>query len=156
MEAPLSLALAIYPPFYAALFARSLSSLRLVRPFLPQTLTSLAHPLSLLLGTLVSRLFCSFLPALASSPSPRRSASPWLSSARPPRLARFFSSASDGIPEGIPTFLTAATAFIPSSSSPGRAYKGSPESNKSDNARGRETRECTHKSDPDNHSPWYY
>lgn len=141
MEAPLSLALAIYPPFYAALFARSL-----IPPTGPSVLTANSHlpcyPLSLLLELLSLVSFArSFRLLLRHRPL----ATPLLYGfpLRPPRFARFFSSASGGIPEGIPTFLTAATAFIPSSSSPRRAYKGSPESNKSDNARGRETRECT-------------
>lgn len=38
-------------------------------------------------------------------------------------------------PRGIPTFLTAATAFIPSNVSGRRAYKDGPEFNKSDNVR---------------------
>lgn len=38
------------------------------------------------------------------------------------------------IPGGIPTFLTAATAFIPSNIYGRRAYKSDSESNKSDNA----------------------
>lgn len=70
------------------------------------------------------------------------------------RFARFFSSAR-GIPEGISTFLTAVTAFIPSSSSPGRAYKGNPGS---DNARGREREDnaSVHKSvSPNNHPYWF-
>lgn len=132
MEAPLSLAPAIYPPFYAALFARPLipptGPSVLTARFTPCSLSLPLAPLSLVSFTRSSWLLLLLHPLVTP-----------LLHGFPLYPTRFFSLASShpqaaASPREFLTFLTAATAFIPSSSSPGRAYKGSPESNKSDNA----------------------
>lgn len=126
MEAPLSLALAIYPPCSPL---SSPSSHRLACPFVPQT-SPRRHPLAPLC---LYRLF--FFLDLADSPSPASLCSLGLRrpSPTPTRSPLLLNRAHH--PRGIPTFLTAATAFIPSNVSGRRAYKDGPEFNKSDNVR---------------------
>lgn len=85
----------------------------------PLSLSSLLSPSGSCRFSVPSSLFPWF--PLRPSPPPRPSSPLLLNSVHHPR--------------GIPTFLTATTAFIPSTVSGRRAYKDDPEFNKSDNVR---------------------
>lgn len=113
-----------------------ISSHRLACPLVPQNLPLLTPLLPLSLVSLSSLLS----PSESCRFSVPSSLLPWFPlRPSPPRPA----SSQQRIhhPRGIPTFLTATTAFIPSTVSGRRAYKDGPEFNKSDNVR--VFRECT-------------
>lgn len=132
MKASLSLALAIYPPCFPLPSPShptdwpvcSYRKTRLSQPPYPLSLSSPLPPSGSCRFSVPSSLFPWFPSSSVSTPihSPLL-----LNSAHHPR--------------GIPTFLTATTAFIPSTVSGRRAYKDGPEFNKSDNVR--VFRECT-------------
>lgn len=126
MEAPLSLALAIYPPCSPL---TSPSSHRLACPFVPQN-SPRRHPLAPCFSLVSSSSW--ILPILR----PLIALFPWFprrTSPSPTRSPLLLNRAHH--PRGIPTFLIAATAFIPSNVSGRRTYKDGPEFNKSDNVR---------------------
>lgn len=104
---------------------------------LPPSFTLSSYRLTLSVRTaklspLLTPLFLS-LSSLLPSPGSCRFSIPSSLSVSPPSSSPLLLNCAHH-PRGIPTFLTAATAFIPSNVS-GRAYKAGPEFNKSDNVR---------------------